>query len=233
MSPEQCRGAGTVDARADIYSLGVMLFEMLAGRPPFMAEGVGELFTMHMFQPAPSLADYVPNVPRHMAAAVKKALAKEPGDRLQSMDEFRDALSGELELDLEEPDRPSTASPPVSLRAVGLDDQSPTPRRRWLVPAVVATFAITAAIGFQLMPRLPSAAAPQVATPAYPLVAQATTTPPMAPKTPPLPVHDQSRALPGVAALSLPNIARTPPVRHRAKKVERVVDEDGLATPSF
>jgi eukaryotic-like serine/threonine-protein kinase len=57
MSPEQCRGAGTVDARADIYALGVMLFEMLAGRPPFTAEGLGELFALQMFEPAPPLQE--------------------------------------------------------------------------------------------------------------------------------------------------------------------------------
>ena len=49
-----------VDHRADIYALGVMLFEMLAGRPPFVADGLGELFALHMFQPAPALADLAP-----------------------------------------------------------------------------------------------------------------------------------------------------------------------------
>ncbi len=236
MSPEQCRGAGTVDARADIYSLGVMLFEMLAGRPPFMAEGVGELFTMHMFQPAPPLTDYVPNVPQQLAAAVKKALAKEARDRLQSMDEFRDALSGELELDLEEPAGPSRV-PPSWSSGMGANDESPTPRRGWRVPAVVASLAIVAAIGFQLMPRRQSAAAPYVARPAYLLVAQATTaTPLVAPTTtaPPVAHHESRATLEEVAALSPPSVAKTPPVHHRARKVERrIVDEDGLATPSF
>ena len=61
MSPEQCKGAGTLDHRTDIYSLGVMLFEMLAGRPPFMAEGVGELFAKHMLEEAPPLLDFAPH----------------------------------------------------------------------------------------------------------------------------------------------------------------------------
>ena len=55
MSPEQCKGAGMLDHRTDIYSLGVMLFEMLAGRPPFIAEGVGELFAKHMLEEPPPL----------------------------------------------------------------------------------------------------------------------------------------------------------------------------------
>ncbi len=69
MSPEQCKGAGTLDHRTDIYSLGVMLFEMLAGRPPFVAEGVGELFAKHMLEEAPPLTDFAPHTPPHMAAA--------------------------------------------------------------------------------------------------------------------------------------------------------------------
>ena len=71
--PEQCSGSSPIDRRADIYALGVMLFEMLAGRPPFVAEGLGELFALHMFQPAPTLADLAPSVPPHMVAAVMKA----------------------------------------------------------------------------------------------------------------------------------------------------------------
>jgi eukaryotic-like serine/threonine-protein kinase len=116
MSPEQCKGAGTLDHRTDIYSLGVMLFEMLAGRPPFVAEGVGELFAKHMLEEAPQLTDFAPHTPPHMAAAVMKALCKEPRDRFQSMDEFRKALVGEVKL--------TTA--PVRATAVLSSSVSPT-----------------------------------------------------------------------------------------------------------
>src|SRR6185312_10170194 len=98
MSPEQCKGAGTLDHRTDIYSLGVMLFEMLAGRPPFVAEGVGELFAKHMLEEPPPLLDFAPNTPPHMAAAIMNSLQKEPRDRFQSMDEFRKALVGEVKV---------------------------------------------------------------------------------------------------------------------------------------
>src|SRR5262245_34907755 len=54
MSPEQCRGAGAVDSRADIYSLGCILFEMVCGQPPFVSEGVGEIVGAHLHVPPPA-----------------------------------------------------------------------------------------------------------------------------------------------------------------------------------
>jgi serine/threonine-protein kinase len=98
MSPEQCKGAGVLDHRTDIYSLGVMLYEMLAGRPPFTAEGVGELFAKHMLEDPPQVTEFVPNAPPHMAAAIMKSLAKEPDARFPSMEEFRKALTGEVKV---------------------------------------------------------------------------------------------------------------------------------------
>jgi serine/threonine-protein kinase len=98
MSPEQCKGAGLLDHRTDIYSLGVMFFEMLAGRPPFMAEGIGELFAKHMLEEAPSLLEFAPSTPPSMAAAVMKSLNKELDDRFASMDDFRKAMLGEIQL---------------------------------------------------------------------------------------------------------------------------------------
>src|SRR5450755_2083776 len=91
MSPEQCKGAGLLDHRTDIYSLGVMIFEMLAGRPPFMAEGIGELFAKHMLEEAPSLLELAPQTPPPMAAAIMKSLNKELDDRFPSMEDFRKA----------------------------------------------------------------------------------------------------------------------------------------------
>lgn len=94
MSPEQCRGSGKLDHRTDIYSLAVILFEMLSGRPPFMAEGIGELFAKHMLEPAPSLSEFAPRTPAHIVRAVARALSKNLEDRFASMKDFRDALSG-------------------------------------------------------------------------------------------------------------------------------------------
>jgi len=92
MSPEQCKGAGDIDHRTDIYSLGVMLYEALAGRPPFVAQGVGELFALHMLQQPPPLTEFAPDTPPSMAAAVMRALAKNPADRFASMEDLRQAM---------------------------------------------------------------------------------------------------------------------------------------------
>jgi serine/threonine-protein kinase len=81
MSPEQCRGIGTIDDRTDVYALGVMLFEMLAGEPPFLSEGLGELVGMHMFKPAPDLAQRAPETPPELVQLVKRMLAKNQAER--------------------------------------------------------------------------------------------------------------------------------------------------------
>jgi len=71
---------------------------MLSGRPPFTAEGVGELFAKHMLEEPPSVTEFAPNAPPHMAAAIMKALAKDPAARFQNMEDFRKAIVGEVKL---------------------------------------------------------------------------------------------------------------------------------------
>jgi serine/threonine-protein kinase len=192
MSPEQCKGAGALDHRTDIYSLGVMLFEMLAGRPPFVAEGVGELFAKHMLEEAPSLLDFAPQTPPHMAAAVMKSLQKEPRDRFQSMDDFRKALVGEVKLaataQVRAPGaRPSAmsaqtisskASTTLSSASSEIEDSlQPAGGRNWKVIGAVGGLAAIGVIALVAMPKShDKPAAPQAALPA-----PAPTPPPVAP----------------------------------------------------
>jgi eukaryotic-like serine/threonine-protein kinase len=197
MSPEQCKGARAIDYRADIYSLGVMLFEMLAGRPPFMAEGIGELFTRHMFQPAPLLADIAQKVPVHMAAAVMRSLAKEPRDRFQSMEELRAAFAGELgQEEHPEPSAPLGMAPAVaevlSQGVSGGPSSSPRrasvvvtrPERSWTTAALASSVAVAAFIGFLLIHKTRSAASQNVARPVSAPLVLATATAPVVPRAP-------------------------------------------------
>jgi eukaryotic-like serine/threonine-protein kinase len=85
MSPEQCRGAGAVDIRTDIYSLGCIVYAMLTGGPPFVREGVGELIGAHLFEAPRALRELEPSVPAQLEAVVLRMLAKRPEDRQQTM----------------------------------------------------------------------------------------------------------------------------------------------------
>jgi eukaryotic-like serine/threonine-protein kinase len=92
MSPEQCRGTRTVDHRSDIYSLGIIFFEMLIGQPPFVSEGFGELVNMHLNLPPPAPSALRPEISPAIDAVVAKMLAKNPDDRYQDMQGLQVAL---------------------------------------------------------------------------------------------------------------------------------------------
>jgi serine/threonine-protein kinase len=85
MSPEQCRGSGTIDHRTDIYSLGCMFFEMICGRPPFTSEGFGELIQSHLSVVPPALRSFDAAIPAAVDALGARLLAKSPADRPQNM----------------------------------------------------------------------------------------------------------------------------------------------------
>jgi serine/threonine protein kinase len=92
MSPEQCRGVSGVDHRADIYALGCVLFAAITGHPPFDGEGVGDILFAHMGTPAPAPSSMVP-VPPVVDQIILRCLAKQPGERFQSMTELADAMT--------------------------------------------------------------------------------------------------------------------------------------------
>jgi len=92
MSPEQCRGSGDVDARADIYSLGCIFYQLLTGKPPFANEGAGEVIGMHLYvQPEPP-SRHALGISPDTEALVMAMLAKDPKARPQTARELAQAL---------------------------------------------------------------------------------------------------------------------------------------------
>jgi eukaryotic-like serine/threonine-protein kinase len=96
MSPEQATAQPRVDGRADTYALSCVLYEMLAGRPPFLGATTQEVLAQHALDPVPPLRTIRPDLPEAVDRTVLRALAKAPADRFSSAAAFKAALVASL-----------------------------------------------------------------------------------------------------------------------------------------
>jgi serine/threonine-protein kinase len=146
MAPEQCKGGAELDARVDLYAVGCILFELLTGRPPFVAGGDGEVMAMHIYEPPPRLSNLAPHLPVELDALLAKLLVKVPEDRIPSAAYALAALE-RVPLDPLVGQVPLSGAHglPAAADVVGFADLPPEPMPRW-IPLLVIGGALLIAI---------------------------------------------------------------------------------------
>jgi tetratricopeptide (TPR) repeat protein/tRNA A-37 threonylcarbamoyl transferase component Bud32 len=141
MSPEQARGEERISAASDIFSLGVVLYELLAGRRPFTGEQSVVVLAKIVLNDPPLLSQIVPGLPHEVAAIVARAMAKAPEDRMGSARELAEALAAVHLEDLDA--RPREARPADEVATEAVTHGLSATRERRVVTAVFGSFGDT------------------------------------------------------------------------------------------
>lgn len=161
MSPEQVEGGGQVDARSDIWGLGVVMYELLAHRPAFVGDDAVSLCAQTLTATVAPLADLRPDLPRPLVALVERCLERDPSRRFDSVADLAEALTRVQSLDLAPPEL--TSRDFVEVVPVELDPSIERPRRRrgrravaWLIAGLILAPSVV------LLPKV--AQAPELAS---------------------------------------------------------------------
>lgn len=166
MSPEQARG-DRVDTRTDVYSLGITVYEMLAGRVPFEADTTLSVLHKHIYEPHPPIE----GLSKGLQEVLDRALAKDPDERFQTplkfAEAFEEALSGTTEA--ETMLFPSAAGRSITKSRQGLEPSASRGRTKLFPPLLLGMIGLAVAVGALLISRMTSAPAnnttePPVAT---------------------------------------------------------------------
>ncbi|MEO8635596.1 MAG: protein kinase [Gemmatimonadales bacterium] len=129
MSPEQAAGERNLDARSDVYSLAIVVYELLTGKPPFSGPSAQSVIAKHLIEAPPPLTTLCPSIPSGVADAIHRALAKDPADR--------PASAGEFVAELRRPTAaPPAASRPTSIAVLPFTNMSADPDNEFFADGI-------------------------------------------------------------------------------------------------
>ena len=229
MAPEQAQ-AEAVDARADLYALGVVLYELLAGRPPFEGGSVSSLIYRHIHEAPPPLSEVAAPrpIPAALEAAVMRLLEKRPEDRFQSAREVQTALAEWIRTAGPEAEAPRQPVPPPSGRPPAPSTLLSPPHtgRRRAVALAMVVLAAAVGVGLALALNRPTPVMPlepQVLTVAAPPTPEPSIVPPTA--------APASTAAPAATAAPEPTTA-PPPAAARVGAARRPVSAPQSVPPA-